>query len=159
MDEQAKEIAKKIMKGKHADVRKEMTEQKVKAKLQLDLQVRRQILNLLQNVDNGEKSIKLQIEHVIDMKAQLASGNITQRDKFGNILNKTELPRTITTYEMNIKDMELQNNYFKEDLFHAINVRESSLHGRSLEEIKTYLKNHYDLMNSEYEKIKKILGG
>ncbi len=147
------------MKGKKADVRKEMTELRVKEKLQMDLQVRRQILNLLKQIEDGETSIQLQTEHIADMKVQVDSGSITQRDKFGNILNKTELPRTITIYEMNLKDMKLQNNYFKEDLFHAINVKDSTLNGRSLPEIKTYLTNHYDLMKSEYEKVKKIFGG
>ena len=145
--------------GNEKDIRKEKTEQKVKAKLQMDLQVRRQILNLLKSIEDGEISIKLQTEHIADMRSQLDSGNITQRDKFGNVLTKTEVPRTITIYEMNLKDMKLQNNYFKEDLFHAINVKDSALHGRSLPEIKTYLTNHYDLMKSEYEKIKKVFGG
>lgn len=145
--------------GNEKDIRKEKTKKDVYEKLQMDLQVRRQILNLLKSIEDGETSIKLQTEHIADMRSQFDSGNITQRDKFGNILTKTEVPRTITIYEMNLKDMKLQNNFFKEDLFHAINVKESVLNGRSLQEIKNYLTNHYDLMKSEYEKVKKVFGG
>ncbi len=143
--------------GNEKDIRKEKTIKKVNEKLQMDLTVRRQILNLLKQIEDGETSIKLQTGHIADMRSQVDSGNITQRDKFGNILKKTELPRTIIIYEMNLKDMKLQNNYFKEDLFHAINVKDSVLNGRSLQEIKNYLTNHYDLMRAEYEKVKKYL--
>ena len=145
--------------GNEKDIRKEKTIKKVNEKLQMDLTVRRQILNLLKQIEDGETSIKLQTGHIADMRSQVDSGNITQRDKFGNILKKTELPRTIIIYEMNLKDMKLQNNYFKEDLFHAINVKDSVLNGRSLQEIKNYLTNHYDLMRAEYEKVKKVFGG
>ncbi len=141
------------------DIRKEKTLEKVNAKLQMDLQVRRQILDLLQQIDSGEKSMALQTEHIASMKEQVDSGNIRQRDKFGNIFDKKDLPRTISIYEMDLLKMKLQLDYFKEDLFHAINVKDSVLHGRSLHEIKNYLANHYNMVGEEYKKVKKVLGG
>ena len=141
------------------DIRKEKTLEKVKAKLQMDLQVRRQILDLLQQIDSGEKSIELQTKHIASMKEQVDTGNIRQRDKFGNIFDKEDLPRTISIYEMDLLKMGLQLDYFKEDLFHAINVKDSVLHGRSLQEIKKYFDQHYGMVREEYKKVKEVLGG
>lgn len=143
------------------DIRKEKTMERVKAKqeLQMDLPIRRQIKDLLQQIDMGEKSIELQVDHISDMKIQLDSGNVRQQDKFGKTLDIKDFPRTITIFEMDLNKMKQQLDYFKEDLFHAINVKDSVLHGRSFQEIKNYLNNHYAMIREESKKIKEVLGG
>lgn len=141
------------------DIRKEKTMEKVKAKLQMDLQVRRQILDLIQQIELGEKSIELQVEHISDMQVQLESGKVRQQDKFGKTLDIKDFPRTITIFEMDLKKMKQQLDYFKEDLFHAVTVKDSVLHGRSYEEIKNYINNHYEMIRMESKKIVEILGG
>ncbi len=139
--------------GNEKDIRKK----KAMEKLQMHLDGRRQFLNLLKQINDGEQTIQLQTELIEDLKRQKDSGTIRLRDKFGNILNIKDLPRSITIYEMDLENMEVQNGYFKEDLFHAINGKDSALQGKTIAELKTYLANHYDLMDQEYQKVKKVM--
>lgn len=134
------------------DIRKEKTIERVKESEQMHLQDRRKVLDLLLQIDIQIKSIELQSGHIGNMKGQLTTGKIRQRDKFGHLFDKEDLPRTITIFEFDLQRMRLELDKMKEDLFFA-------LKGRDLLTLKKYLDNHYRTVREDYQKTIKILGG
>ncbi len=133
------------------DKRKENTIKKVQEKIELQVNERNKVMNLLSEIPIHEKTMEMQIEHIEDMKVQEKSGVIRQRDKFGNVLDKLDMPKTITVYEIDLIRMKNHLITMMEELFFL-------LRGRKPEEVRNQLTGHYALIYDEYKKIKKILG-
>ena len=132
------------------DKRKMKTVEKVKKNLELTIQDRRRILDLLLDIGHQEKSMQLQKEHINDFQSQIDSGIIEAKDKWGNPQTKSMLGRTKQVFELDLEKMAVQLKYMKEDLFFKLN-------GQKLEKVRDQLNGHYALMEEEYEKTKKVL--
>ena len=75
-----------------------------------------------------------------------------QRDKFGHLIDRRDLPKFIVTYEQDLKRMKWVLLKLMDNSFYQ-------LKGKDPEEIRKYFEAHFALIKEEYEKNKKILGG
>lgn len=139
------------------DKKKEKTLEKVRKDIGLQMQDRRNLLNLLLNIENSKKSISLIKDQIDDMKVQLNSGSITEKQN-GIELSKKELERKIVHYEFTLKQAKLNLDFQKEDMFYLLNVNEGAIQkAGSLELLKEKIKAHFSLMREEYEKSMKVI--
>lgn len=142
------------------DKRKQETLKEVRKRIGLQLQDRRNFLNIILNLENSEKSIELQDEHIVQMQAELVSNLITERDRFGNTLTKNQLKREIESSIFNLKMMKLNLDYNKEDIYFKLHGKEGLLDKADgkIENLKKQIESHFALMREEYKKLKEKLG-
>jgi len=139
------------------DKKKERTLAEVRKQIGLQLQDRRNFLNKLLEIENFEKSIGLKKEYIEELKSQLIS-EITEKDKSGQVMTKSQLKRDIAFHEFKIKEWELALDYSKEDLYYIMNVNEGVLQKvENLDDLKYKINAHFLLMREEYEKVKKVI--
>ena len=137
------------------DKRKEKTLQEIRKEIGLQMQDRRSFLNALLNIENFEQSIELKNSHIIDMKAQISSGTITEKNRFDHNLTKEELERDIISSEFQLRQMKLNLDFLKEDFYYLLNTKVGLIDkAGSLEALKERIKAHFTLMREEYEKAK-----
>ena len=140
------------------DKRKEKTLQEIRKEIGLQMQDRRSFLNALLNIENFEQSIELKNIHIIDMKAQISSGTITEKNRFDHNLTKQELEREIISSEFQLRQMKLNLDFLKEDFYYLLNTKVGLIDkAGSLEALKERIKAHFTLMREEYEKAKKVI--
>ena len=145
-----------LQKREKLDKRKDKTLKEVRQKIGLLLQDRRNFLNILLNLSNSEQSIELQKQYIQDLKIQLESGQITERDNFGNLLTKGKLKRSIPAVEHGLRKMELQLDFTKEDLYYSLHGNEGLLDkAGDYEKLKIKVRAHFDFIREEYDKLKK----
>jgi hypothetical protein len=141
------------------DKKKKKTIKEIRKKIGLQFQDRRDFLNALLNIANSEESIRLREEHLNQMKAELDSGVITERDRFGNTLTKEQLKREIVSVEFELRIMRLNLDYRKEDLYFKLYGKEGLIDkAGSLEKLKDQINGHFMFIRDEFEKIRKVLG-
>lgn len=140
------------------DIKREKTLEEIRKKIGLQLQDRRNFLNILLNIKNQEKVIEIKKKHIEHMKLQLNS-KITERDRFGNVMDEELLGRDIAIMESQLPQYELQLDYLKEDLYYCLHVNEGVLAkaGGNLEDVKEKIDAHFLMIREEFEKIKKVM--
>ena len=138
---------------------KERTLQEIRKEIGLQTQDRRQFLNALLNISNFEMSVELKKKHIENMRFQLSSGNLTEKDKFGNLMDAEMLKRDITIFEFQLKQLELNLDFAKEDLHFILHTNEGVLvkAGGTIEDLKEKVNAHFLMIRDEYDKIKKVM--
>lgn len=127
----------------------------IRKEIGLQMQDRRNYLNALLNVENMELSVKLQEKHINQIEAQLKSGQIEERDNFGNILTKNQLERRIPVRKQELKDMLLKAKYSKEDLYFGLHSGGGFIDkAGNVEKLNQKVKVHFLMIEEEYEKFK-----
>ena len=139
------------------DKRKEETLKEVRKKIGLQLTDRRNFLNSLLNIENVTRSIEVKKEHIFQMDVQLKSGTIYEKDKFGNVMIKQQLAREITFSEFQLKQLKLNLDFAKEDLYYVLHTNEGAIDkAGGLVELKEKTIVHFELMREEYKKSMKV---
>ena len=141
------------------DKHKERTLQEIRKEIGLQTQDRRQFLNALLNISNFEMSVELKKKHIENMKSQVSSDNLTEKDKFGNLMDAEMLKRDITIFEFQLKQLELNLDFAKEDLHFILHTNEGVLvkAGGTIEDLKEKVNAHFLMIRDEYDKIKKVM--
>lgn len=141
------------------DKRKEKTLKEIRKEIGLQFEDRRNFLNAILNIENLEKSINLEINHIANMKIEKESEIIKEKDNFGNLLSKEKLAENLTMAEFNLKRMKLALDYAKEDVYFRLYGKDGLIDkAGSIENIKKQIDGHFLLMREEYQKLKEKIG-
>lgn len=141
------------------DKRKQKTIKEIRKKIGLDMQDRRNFLNVMINVKNAAESIKLQEGFINDLKAQLEAGIITEVNRHGQKLTKQHLSREIKSAEFQLNQMKLQLDYHKEDLYYKLFGKEGLIEkAGSFDKLIDNIEGHYLMVRDEVNKLTKKLG-
>lgn len=119
---------------------------------------RRRLLNLISEIESRILLLSLKEKQIQERKLQLSSGEIREKDQWGNKKTKSDLESDIQADEEQVANARLQLNYVKEDLFYLLNGQLPGYKDEEikLEKVKEIVNEHYQMIDSEYKKIKEI---
>lgn len=120
---------------------------------------RRRLLNLISEIESRTLLLSLKSKQIAERKLQLNSGEIKEKDQWGNQKTKNDLESDIQADEGQLANARLQLNYIKEDLFYLLNGQLPGYKDEEikLEKVKEIINEHYRMIESEWTKIKEAL--
>ncbi len=114
--------------------------------LATDMQRMRNYILKLKEIEDHKVVMKDKREILFDWSTQIESGKITQMTKEGKLETKEELKHDILAIKKVIKDFEITELFYKEELY---NLTERA--GISIKIMDAAIKKKYDEVNAFYE--------
>ena len=114
--------------------------------LATDMQRMRNYILKLKEIEDHQVILKSKRETLVDWSSQMESGTITQMTTKGKLETKEELEHDIIAIKKGIKDFEITELFYKEDLF---NLTQRA--GISIKIMEAAIKNKYNEVNAFYD--------
>ncbi len=111
-----------------------------------DMQRMRNYILKIKEIEDHKVVMKFKRETLVDWSSQMESGTITQMTKEGKLETKEELKHDIIAIKKVIKDFEITELFYKEELY---NLTERA--GISIKIMEAAIKKQYNEVNAFYD--------